>query len=152
MLHPSPPVPFHLPANVHHYIPWFYCGVLGVGWYKYPGPAVHLRATRLQQLRSFHGLSRWFLPPRGSTRLATDFIWLREAERLAIPSTKTKLSKLTLSLFAENPCLIARNLRVFSQELIIIVFDVGRTFPNTELSRDFIGLVVDGSMDPGMHI
>ena len=35
--------------------------------------------------------------------------------------------------------------------LILIAFDVGRTLPNTELSRDFMGLVVDGSMDLGTH-
>ena len=34
----------------------------------------------------------------------------------------------------------------------IIAFDVGRTLPNTDLSRDFMGLVVDGSMDLGMLI
>ena len=34
----------------------------------------------------------------------------------------------------------------------IIAFDVGRTLPNTDLSRDFMGLVVDGSMDLGTHI
>ena len=28
----------------------------------------------------------------------------------------------------------------------------GRTLPNTDLSRDFIGLVMDGSMDLGTHI
>ena len=28
-----------------------------------------------------------------------------------------------------------------------IAFDVGRMLPNTDLSRDFMGLVVDGSMD-----
>ena len=26
----------------------------------------------------------------------------------------------------------------------VIAFDVGRTLPNTDLSRDFMGLVVDG--------
>ena len=36
--------------------------------------------------------------------------------------------------------------------IIIIAFDVGRTLPNTDLSRDFMGLVVDGSMDLGTHI
>ena len=36
---------------------------------------------------------------------------------------------------------------------IFIAFDVGRTLPNTDLSRDFMGLVVDGSMDlAGTHI
>ena len=34
----------------------------------------------------------------------------------------------------------------------LIEFDVGRTLPNTDLSRDFMGLVVDGSMDLGTHI
>ena len=34
----------------------------------------------------------------------------------------------------------------------LIAFDVGRTLPNTDLSRDFMGLVVDGSMDLGTHI
>ena len=33
-----------------------------------------------------------------------------------------------------------------------IAFDVGRTLANTDLSRDFMGLVVDGSMDLGTHI
>ena len=36
--------------------------------------------------------------------------------------------------------------------LFFIAFDVGRTLPNTDLSRDFMGLVVDGSMDLGTHI
>ena len=35
---------------------------------------------------------------------------------------------------------------------IFIAFDVGRTLPNADLSRDFMGLVVDGSMDLGTHI
>ena len=35
---------------------------------------------------------------------------------------------------------------------ILIAFDVGRTLPNTDLSQDFMGLVVDGSMDLGTHI
>ena len=30
--------------------------------------------------------------------------------------------------------------------------DVGRMLPNTDLSRDFMGVVVDGSMDLGTHI
>ena len=34
----------------------------------------------------------------------------------------------------------------------IIAFDVGRTLPNTDLSRYFIGLVMDGSMDLGTLI
>ena len=34
----------------------------------------------------------------------------------------------------------------------IIAFDLGRTLPNTDLSRDFMGLVVDGSIDLGTHI
>ena len=34
----------------------------------------------------------------------------------------------------------------------IIAFDVGRTLPNMDLSRDFMELVVDGSMDLGTHI
>ena len=36
--------------------------------------------------------------------------------------------------------------------IYFIAFDVGRTLPNTDLSRDFMGLVVDGSMDLGTHI
>ena len=36
--------------------------------------------------------------------------------------------------------------------LLLIAFDVGRTLPNTDLSRDFMGLVMDGSMDLGTHI
>ena len=31
----------------------------------------------------------------------------------------------------------------------LVTFDVGRTLPNTDLSRDFMGLVADGSMDLG---
>ena len=34
----------------------------------------------------------------------------------------------------------------------IITFDVGRTLSNMDLSRDFMGLVVDGSMDLVMPI
>ena len=34
----------------------------------------------------------------------------------------------------------------------IIAFDVGRTLPNTDLSRDFMGLVVGRSVDLGTHI
>ena len=34
----------------------------------------------------------------------------------------------------------------------VISFDVGRTLPNTDLTRDFMGLVVDGSMGLGKHI
>ena len=33
--------------------------------------------------------------------------------------------------------------------MIIVVFDVGGTLPNTDLSRDFMGLVVDGSLGLG---
>ena len=35
---------------------------------------------------------------------------------------------------------------------MFIAFNVGRTLPNMDLSQDFMGLVVDGSMDLGMHI
>ena len=35
---------------------------------------------------------------------------------------------------------------------LFIAFDVGRTLPNTDLNQDFMGLVVDGSMDLGTHI
>ena len=35
---------------------------------------------------------------------------------------------------------------------IFFAFDVGSTLPNTDLSRDFMGLVVDGSMDLGTQI
>ena len=34
----------------------------------------------------------------------------------------------------------------------LIAFNVRRTLPNTDLSRDFMGLLVDGSMDLGTHI
>ena len=34
----------------------------------------------------------------------------------------------------------------------VIAFDVGKPLPNMDLSRDFMGLVVDGSMDLGTHI
>ena len=36
--------------------------------------------------------------------------------------------------------------------IIIIAFDVRITLPNTDLSQDFMGLVVDGSMDLGTHM
>ena len=36
--------------------------------------------------------------------------------------------------------------------MIIVVFDVGRTLPNKDLSRDFMELVVDGSMGLGRII
>ena len=35
---------------------------------------------------------------------------------------------------------------------MLIAFDVGRTLLNMALSQDFMGLVVDGSMDLGTHI
>ena len=40
----------------------------------------------------------------------------------------------------------------FQLGFLLITFDVGRMLPNTDLSRDFMGLVVDGSMDLGTHI
>ena len=36
--------------------------------------------------------------------------------------------------------------------LYFTAFDKGRMLPNTDLSRDFMGLVVDGLMDLGTHI
>ena len=38
------------------------------------------------------------------------------------------------------------------QMKFFIAFDVGRTLPNTDLSRDFMGLVVGRSVDLGTHI
>ena len=47
---------------------------------------------------------------------------------------------------------IKKKIRGSAGACFFIAFDVGRTLPNTDLSRDFMGLVVDGSMDLGTHI
>ena len=36
--------------------------------------------------------------------------------------------------------------------MTVVAFDVGRMLPNTDLSQDFMGLVVDGLMDLGTYI
>ena len=40
----------------------------------------------------------------------------------------------------------------FTLQCIFIAFDIGRMLTNMDLSRDFMGIVMDGLMDLGTHI